>query len=73
MPSRPSGAVRGRGIDDRTIREADAWKVWIAFLGMVTLCGSLSTHRTEFECQRSLDLMCETGYGADHQDCHGLL
>lgn len=35
------------------------WKLWIGFLGGVTRWGPLSTHKTEVECRRAIDIMYE--------------
>jgi hypothetical protein len=37
----------------------DNWKLWIAFLGTITRWAPLSTHDTEIQCRRRLDMMYE--------------
>lgn len=36
-----------------------SWRLWIAFLGTVTRWAPLSTHETEIQCRRRLDMMYE--------------
>ena len=43
------------------IANEEDWKLWMAFLGggITRWGGPLSTHKTEIECRRSLDIMYE--------------